>query len=98
VLYRFSQEQRGLSAEAVAVSQEERRRKIEAFRKIAAMAKLFSSEVALRAASNAVQIHGGFGCTKECPAERFFRDARILSIAVGTSEIQRITIAREVLK
>ncbi|MCD6387525.1 MAG: acyl-CoA dehydrogenase family protein [Methanophagales archaeon] len=100
VLYRFSQEQeqRGLSAEAVAVSQEERRMKIEAFRKTAAMAKLFSSEVALRAASNAVQIHGGFGCTKECPAERFFRDARILSIAVGTSEIQRITIAREVLK
>jgi alkylation response protein AidB-like acyl-CoA dehydrogenase len=62
------------------------------------MAKLYASEVALRAAINAVQIHGGYGCTKECPAERHFRDAKILCIVVGTSEIQRMVIAREVLR
>ena len=66
--------------------------------KAASMAKLYASEAALRAAANAVQIHGGYGCTKECPAERYFRDAKILSIAVGTSEIQRMVIAREVLR
>nr|QNO54046.1 crotonobetainyl-CoA reductase [Methanosarcinales archaeon ANME-1 ERB6] len=63
--------------------------------KEASMAKLYASEVALRAATNAVQIHGGYGCTKRCPAERYFRDAKILSIVVGTSEIQRMIIARE---
>ncbi len=68
------------------------------FTKEASMAKLYASEVAQRAAINAVQIHGGYGCTKECPAERFFRDARILSIVVGTSEIQRMVIAREELR
>lgn len=68
------------------------------FTKEASMAKLYASEVAFRAASNAMQIHGGYGCTKECPAERYLRDARILSIAVGTSEIQRMVIAREELR
>jgi len=68
------------------------------FTKEASMAKLYASEVAFRAATNAVQIHGGFGCTKECPAERYLRDARILSIAVGTSEIQRMVIARDELR
>jgi len=72
--------------------------KEEKFTKEASMAKLYASEVALRAAINAVQIHGGYGCTKECPAERHFRDAKILSIVVGTSEIQRMVIAREVLR
>jgi len=72
--------------------------KSERITKEASMAKLYASEVAQRAATNAVQIHGGYGCTRECPAERYFRDARILSIAVGTSEIQRLVIAREVLK
>ncbi|MCW3130759.1 MAG: acyl-CoA dehydrogenase family protein [Methanophagales archaeon] len=72
--------------------------KAEKFTKEASMAKLYASEVAQRAATNAVQIHGGYGCTKECPVERYFRDARILSIAVGTSEIQRMVIAREELK
>lgn len=68
------------------------------FTKEASMAKLYASEVAFRAAANAVQIHGGYGCTKACPAERYLRDARILSIAVGTSEIQRLVIAREELR
>ncbi|MGB2843147.1 MAG: acyl-CoA dehydrogenase family protein [Halobacteriota archaeon] len=72
--------------------------KSERITKEASMAKLYASEVAQRAATNAVQIHGGYGCTRECPAERYFRDARILSIAVGTSEIQRMVIAREVLR
>lgn len=70
----------------------------ERFTKEASMAKLYASEVAQRAAANAVQIHGGYGCTKECPAERYFRDAKILGIAVGTSEIQRTIIARDVLR
>lgn len=73
-------------------------RGVEKITKEAAMAKLYASEVAQRAATNAVQIHGGFGCTKDCPAERYFRDARVLGIAVGTSEIQRLVIAREVLR
>lgn len=68
------------------------------FTKEASMAKLYASEVAQRAATNAVQIHGGYGCTKRCPAERYFRDAKVLSIAVGTSEIQRMIIAREELR
>jgi len=66
--------------------------------KEASMAKLFASETAFQAATNAVQIHGGLGCTRGCLVERLFRDARILSIAVGTSEIQRIVIAREELR
>ncbi|MFZ2070823.1 MAG: acyl-CoA dehydrogenase family protein [Halobacteriota archaeon] len=68
------------------------------FTKYASMAKLYASEVAFRAATNTVQIHGGLGCTTECPAERYLRDAKILSIAVGTSEIQRMVIAREELR
>lgn len=72
--------------------------KSERFTKEASMAKLYASEVAQRAATNAVQIHGGYGCTKECPAERYYRDAKILGIAVGTSEMQRTIIAREELK
>jgi butyryl-CoA dehydrogenase len=70
----------------------------EHFTKEASMAKLYASEVAQRAAINAVQIHGGYGCTKSCSAERYYRDAKIVSIAVGTSEIQRMVIAREELK
>ncbi|MHC1600672.1 MAG: acyl-CoA dehydrogenase family protein [Candidatus Methanospirareceae archaeon] len=70
----------------------------ERFTKEASMAKLYASEVAQRAATNAVQIHGGYGCTKNCPAERYFRDAKVLSIVVGTSEIQRMIIAREELR
>ncbi len=66
--------------------------------KMASMAKLYASEAAFLAANNAVEIHGGLGCTRGSAVERFFRDARILSIAVGTSEIQRMVIAREVLR
>ena len=63
----------------------------------AAMAKLFCSELAMRATIKAVQIHGGYGYTKEYPVERMMRDAKICEIGEGTSEIQRIVIARHLL-
>jgi alkylation response protein AidB-like acyl-CoA dehydrogenase len=62
-----------------------------------AMAKLFASEIAVRAADNGVQIHGGYGFVKDYPAEKFFRDVKLTTIGEGTSEIQRLVIAREIL-
>ncbi|NWF90802.1 MAG: acyl-CoA dehydrogenase family protein, partial [Ignavibacteriaceae bacterium] len=64
----------------------------------AAMAKLFASEIAERAASEAVQIFGGYGYTKDYPVEKFYRDVKLLTIGEGTSEIQRIVIAKDLLK
>ncbi len=64
------------------------------FGQIAAMAKLFASEAAMRAATQAIQIHGGNGYTREYPVERYLRDAKLLEIGEGTSEIQRMVIAR----
>ncbi len=64
----------------------------------AAMAKLFSSELAMKAATQAVQIHGGAGYITEFPVERIFRDAKVTEIGEGTSEIQRMVIARELLR
>jgi alkylation response protein AidB-like acyl-CoA dehydrogenase len=66
--------------------------------KISAMAKLYASEVAMRATTQAIQVFGGNGYSTEYPVERFFRDAKLCEIGEGTSEIQRIVIAREVLK
>ena len=66
--------------------------------KEAAMAKLFSSESAMSICTEAIQVLGGFGYIHEYDVERFFRDAKILEIGEGTSEIQRIIIAREILK
>ena len=66
--------------------------------KEAAMAKLYASEMAMRVTTEAIQIHGGYGYIKEYDVERFFRDAKILEIGEGTSEIQRIIISREILK
>ena len=63
-----------------------------------AMAKLFASEVAVRCANDAVQIHGGNGYTKEYPVEKFYRDVKLCTIGEGTSEIQRLVISREILK
>ena len=62
------------------------------------MAKLYASEVAMRAAVKGVQIHGGYGYIKEYPAERHFRDAKITEIYEGTSEIQRLVISAALLK
>ena len=64
----------------------------------ASMGKLFASEVATRACNKAVQIHGGYGYTREFPVERYLRDAKLCEIGEGTSEIQRSIIARELLK
>ncbi len=66
--------------------------------KFAAMAKLYASEVAVRCANDAVQIHGGYGYTKDYPAEKFYRDAKLCTIGEGTSEIQKLVIAREILR
>ena len=63
----------------------------------AAKAKLFASEAAMRATSKAIQIHGGYGYTKDFPVERAFRDAKLCEIGEGTSEIQRLVIARSIL-
>jgi butyryl-CoA dehydrogenase len=68
------------------------------FSKEAAIAKLFASELAMRATTKAVQIHGGYGYTKEYPVERMMRDAKICEIGEGTSEIQRLVIARHLLR
>ncbi len=68
------------------------------FTKAAAMAKLYCSELAMRATITAVQLHGGYGYTKDYPVERMMRDAKICEIGEGTSEIQRLVIARHLLK
>jgi butyryl-CoA dehydrogenase len=67
------------------------------FCKEAAMAKLFCSEMAMRVTDKAVQIHGGYGYSKEYDVERYFRDAKVTEIYEGTSEIQRMIISREIL-
>jgi alkylation response protein AidB-like acyl-CoA dehydrogenase len=64
----------------------------------ASMAKLFASEIATRACNKAVQIHGGYGYTREFPVERYLRDAKLCEIGEGTSEVQRTVISRELLK
>ena len=66
--------------------------------KEAAMAKLFASEVAMKVTTEAIQIHGGYGYVAEYDVERFFRDAKILEIGEGTSEIQRLLISRKIIK
>jgi butyryl-CoA dehydrogenase len=65
--------------------------------KEASMAKLFASETAMSVTTKAVQLHGGYGYTREYPVERFFRDAKITEIYEGTSEMQRMTIAKQLL-
>ena len=68
------------------------------FGKEAAIAKLFASELAMRTTIKAIQVHGGYGYTKDYPVERMMRDAKICEIGEGTSEIQRIVIARHLLR
>ena len=63
-----------------------------------AFAKYYASEVAVRCGNEAVQIMGGYGYTKEYPAEKFLRDAKLMTIGEGTSEIQKVVISREILK
>jgi len=66
--------------------------------KVAAMAKYYASEVAVKVSTDAVQIFGGYGYTKDFPVEKYYRDSKLCTIGEGTSEIQKIVIAREVLK
>jgi len=68
------------------------------FAKEAAMAKLYASEAAMRATSKAIQVHGGYGYTRDFPVERYYRDAKLCEIGEGTSEVQRIVISREILR
>jgi alkylation response protein AidB-like acyl-CoA dehydrogenase len=65
------------------------------FSKEAAMAKLFASEMAMRATRNAIQIFGGYGYTREYPLERYFRDIKLCEIGEGTSEVQRMVISKQ---
>ncbi len=62
------------------------------------MAKLFASETAVKVAEEAIQIHGGYGYTKDYPAEKYWRDAKLCTIGEGTSEIQRVVIAKNLLR
>ncbi|MEZ4721613.1 MAG: acyl-CoA dehydrogenase [Flavobacteriales bacterium] len=66
--------------------------------KESAFAKYYASEVAVRCGTEAVQIHGGYGYTREFPAEKFYRDSKLCTIGEGTSEIQKLVISREILK
>ncbi len=69
-----------------------------AYSKEAAMAKMFASEMAERVCRDAIQIHGGYGYSREYPVERIYRDARLMTIGEGTSEIQRLVIARHIMQ
>ena len=62
------------------------------------MAKLFASEACVKTANEAVQIHGGYGFTKDFPVEKFLRDSKLCTIGEGTSEIQKVVISRNLLK
>ena len=66
--------------------------------KIGAMAKMYASEVGVKVATEAIQIHGGYGYTKDFPVEKFYRDAKLNTIGEGTTEIQKLVIARSILK
>ena len=81
-----------LTYRAAAMKDEGRRTTLES-----AIAKLYSSEIAVRAAEDGVQIHGGYGFVKDYPAEKYFRDVKLTTIGEGTSEIQRLVIARQLL-
>jgi alkylation response protein AidB-like acyl-CoA dehydrogenase len=81
-----------LTYRAAAMKDQGRRMTLES-----AMAKLYASEIAVRASEDAVQIHGGYGFVKDYPAEKYFRDVKLTTIGEGTSEIQRLVIARQLL-
>ncbi len=66
--------------------------------KLSAMSKMFASEVCVRVANEAVQIHGGYGYTKDFPVEKFYRDSKLCTIGEGTTEIQKVVIAKNILK
>jgi ribosomal protein S21 len=63
-----------------------------------AMSKMYASELCVRVANEAIQIHGGYGYTKDYPVEKFYRDAKLCTIGEGTTEIQKVVIAKNILK
>ena len=63
-----------------------------------AMGKMYSSEVCVKVSNEAVQIHGGYGYTKDYPVEKFYRDSKLCTIGEGTTEIQKLVISRSILK
>jgi alkylation response protein AidB-like acyl-CoA dehydrogenase len=65
---------------------------------LGAMAKMYSSEICVKVANDAVQIHGGYGYTKDYPVEKFYRDSKLCTIGEGTTEIQKLVISRDLLK
>lgn len=87
-----------MAAELLTLQAADRKNKGLSVSKESAMAKYYSSEVAVRTATDAVQIFGGYGYTKDFPVEKFYRDSKLCTIGEGTSEIQKIVIAREVLQ
>ncbi len=87
-----------MAAELLTLQAADRKNKHLPLTRESAMAKYYASEVAVRAATEAVQIFGGYGYTKDFPVEKFYRDSKLCTIGEGTSEIQKIVIAREILK
>jgi alkylation response protein AidB-like acyl-CoA dehydrogenase len=85
-----------MAAELLTAQAADKKNKGENMTKQAAMAKYYASEVAVKAATEAVQIFGGYGYTKDFPVEKFYRDSKLCTIGEGTSEIQKIVIAREI--
>jgi alkylation response protein AidB-like acyl-CoA dehydrogenase len=86
-----------MAAELLTLQAGDRKNKGLSVTKESAMAKYYSSEVAVKTATEAVQIFGGYGYTKDFPVEKYYRDSKLCTIGEGTSEIQKIVIAREVL-
>jgi alkylation response protein AidB-like acyl-CoA dehydrogenase len=87
-----------LASELLTLQAAERKNKGLSISKEAAMAKYYASEVAVKTATEAVQIFGAYGYTKDFPVEKYYRDSKLCTIGEGTSEIQKIVIAREALK
>jgi alkylation response protein AidB-like acyl-CoA dehydrogenase len=86
------------AAELLTLRAAQRKEAGQPFTQEASMAKLFASEMVNRVCDKAVQLHGGYGYIDEFPVERYFRDARVQTLYEGTSEIQRLVIAREILR
>ena len=76
----------------------DKKNKGEYMTKEGAMAKYYSSEIAVKIANDAVQVLGGYGYTKDFPVERYYRDSKLCTIGEGTSEIQKLVIAKQILK
>ena len=86
------------ASELLIYSAADKKNKGEHMTKEGAMAKYYSSEIAVKIANDAVQVLGGYGYTKDFPVERYYRDSKLCTIGEGTSEIQKLVIAKQILK